>query len=256
MLLKIIKDSKTDSKLKIEVRKNFIINCVTALEFFLKDMIEGLIELNAIDKKNIDKFLDDKITLKEAWKIFSERSITLGEIISATCSFQNLHQINSILSGLFDRDFLDEIDYFQVERGDENTKYILKKDYPDWRKRITEMFELPHKFVKDEIPQLWFKFGRKMNEIKHRIGPAYGVRDNYDEESGEFDYVAGIGVDSSADIPENMVRIDVPEQTYVVFTCTLPTLVETFQMDQNSSCTMKPLIQQMKLQCCTSTFLW
>lgn len=82
---------------------------------------------------------------------------------------------------------------------------------------------------KDEIPQLWFKFGRRMNEIKHRIGPAYGVRDNYDEESGEFDYVAGIGVDSSADIPESMVRIDVPEQTYVVFTCTLPTLVETFQ---------------------------
>jgi AraC family transcriptional regulator len=81
---------------------------------------------------------------------------------------------------------------------------------------------------KDEIPQLWFKFGRRMNEIKHKIGPAYGIRDNYDDKSGEFDYVAGIEVDSSADIPERMVRMDVPEQTYVVFTCTLPTLGETF----------------------------
>lgn len=80
-----------------------------------------------------------------------------------------------------------------------------------------------------EIPQLWFKLGPRMNEIKHRIGPAYGVMDNYNEESGEFDYVAGIEVDSAADIPEGMVSIDVPEQTYAVFTSTLPTLVETFQ---------------------------
>lgn len=79
-----------------------------------------------------------------------------------------------------------------------------------------------------EIPQLWFKFGPRMNEIKRRIGPAYGVTDNYNEESGEFDYVAGIEVDSSADIPEGMVSIDVPEQTYAVFTSTLPKLFETY----------------------------
>ena len=79
-----------------------------------------------------------------------------------------------------------------------------------------------------EIPQLWFKLGPRMNEIKRRIGPAYGVTDNYNEESGEFDYVAGIEVDSSADIPEGMVSIDVPEQTYAVFTSTLPKLFETY----------------------------
>ena len=84
------------------------------------------------------------------------------------------------------------------------------------------------KFSK-EIPQLWFEFGRRMNEIKHKTGPAYGVMDSYDEKSGEFDYVAGIGVDSTADIPENMVSIDVPGQTYAVFACTLPTLAETYQ---------------------------
>ncbi|MBU7036422.1 MAG: AraC family transcriptional regulator [Theionarchaea archaeon] len=81
----------------------------------------------------------------------------------------------------------------------------------------------------NEIPQLWFKLGPRMNEIKHRVGPAYGVMDNYDEGSGTFDYIAGIEVDSSADIPEGMVSIDVPEQTYAVFTTTLPTLVETYQ---------------------------
>jgi AraC family transcriptional regulator len=81
----------------------------------------------------------------------------------------------------------------------------------------------------NEIPQLWFTLGPRINEIKHRVGPAYGVMDNHDEESGAFDYIAGIEVDSSADIPEGMVSIDVPDQTYAVFTSTLPTLLKTYQ---------------------------
>lgn len=81
----------------------------------------------------------------------------------------------------------------------------------------------------NEVPQLWGEFGPRMNEIKHIVGPAYGVMDNYDEKSGEFDYVAGFEVDSTADIPAGMVSVDVPEQTYAVFTCTLPTLLEAFK---------------------------
>lgn len=146
-LLTVVEDSKTDNKIKIEARKNFIINCVTALEVFLKDMIEGLIEMNAIDQKRMEKFLNDKITVKEAWEIFSEKVITLGEIIAATRSFQNLRQINSTLSSLFDQDFLEEINSFQVERENGNTKFTLKENYPNWQERITEMFELRHKFV-------------------------------------------------------------------------------------------------------------
>lgn len=82
---------------------------------------------------------------------------------------------------------------------------------------------------KNEVPQLWDKFVPRMKEIKHVVGPAYGVMDNYDEKSGEFDYVAGLEVDSTADILEGMVSMDVPEQAYAVFTCTLPTLFEAFQ---------------------------
>ncbi|MGC1121768.1 MAG: GyrI-like domain-containing protein [Candidatus Methanofastidiosia archaeon] len=122
----------------------------------------------------------------------------------------------------------------------------------------------------NEIPQLWFKLGPRINEIKHRVGSAYGVMDNYDEESGKFDYIAGIEVDSSADIPEGMVSIDVPNrrtqfsrvpcQTLLKLTnmsvrpgC--PNQITGELMDQNSSCTMQLLIQQMKLQNCMSTFL-
>ena len=56
---------------------------------------------------------------------------------------------------------------------------------------------------------------------------AYGVIDNFDEERGEFDYVAGLEVDSLSEIPKGMTGVELPDQTYAVFECTLPTLMET-----------------------------
>ena len=55
----------------------------------------------------------------------------------------------------------------------------------------------------NDIPQMWGQFGSRVPEIKHRVDPhvAYGVCDNFDESSGEFDYIAGFEVDSTADIP-------------------------------------------------------
>jgi len=82
----------------------------------------------------------------------------------------------------------------------------------------------------NEIPQLWTKFMPKTSEIKHIANPniAYGVMDNFDKESGDFDYIAGFEVDSITNIPAGMVSWDVPAQTYAVFTCTLPTLIKAF----------------------------
>jgi AraC family transcriptional regulator len=83
----------------------------------------------------------------------------------------------------------------------------------------------------NEIPQLWDKFGPRAEEIKHIVDPhvAYGVCGNFDDSSHEFDYVAGFEVDSTTEIPEGMVSWDVPAGKYAVFTCTLPTLGETYQ---------------------------
>jgi AraC family transcriptional regulator len=83
----------------------------------------------------------------------------------------------------------------------------------------------------NEIPQMWGQFGPRVPEIKHIVDPhvAYGVCDNFDESSSEFDYIAGFEVGSTAEIPEGMVSWDIPEGKYAVFTCTLPTLGETYQ---------------------------
>lgn len=81
-----------------------------------------------------------------------------------------------------------------------------------------------------EIPQLWRDYGARWKEIKDIVDPevAYGVMDRYDEATGEFDYIASMEVGEIKDIPEGMVSVDVPEQTYAVFPCTLAKLMESY----------------------------
>lgn len=81
----------------------------------------------------------------------------------------------------------------------------------------------------DEIAQLWATSGARLWDIQDvtRPGVAYGVIDHMDPESGAFEYLAGMEVKAGADLPEGMVSWEIPAQTYAVFACTLPTLMET-----------------------------
>ena len=83
----------------------------------------------------------------------------------------------------------------------------------------------------NEIPLLWREFGSRVAEVQNRMEAhtTYGVMGNYVEDTGEFDYVAGINVSTDADIPEGMVSWDVPAQTYAVFSSTLPTIGNTLE---------------------------
>lgn len=83
----------------------------------------------------------------------------------------------------------------------------------------------------DEIPQLWQALMPRAQEIEAMVElpVAYGISANMDEDSGEFDYVAGFEVSRATDIPEGMVVIEVPGGRYARFTTTLPNIGETFQ---------------------------
>jgi AraC family transcriptional regulator len=81
-----------------------------------------------------------------------------------------------------------------------------------------------------EIPDLWSEFGARFNDFKHRTEEetAYGVMDNFDHASGEFDYVAAVSISSTEDQPRDLTLWDIPAQTYAVFATTLPKVKETF----------------------------
>jgi AraC family transcriptional regulator len=68
------------------------------------------------------------------------------------------------------------------------------------------------------IPNQWQRFHHRVGEIPDRVGNlAYGVCCNGDD-SGNFDYIAGVEVLDFSDLPREFARVRIPEQRYVVFT--------------------------------------
>jgi AraC family transcriptional regulator len=68
------------------------------------------------------------------------------------------------------------------------------------------------------IPNQWQRFHQKVGDIPDRAGQvAYGVCCNGDD-SGNFDYVAGVEVSDFSDLPREFSRVRIPEQRYAVFT--------------------------------------
>src|SRR5882724_8485020 len=68
------------------------------------------------------------------------------------------------------------------------------------------------------IPGQWQRFHQSVDGIPGRIGKvAYGVCCNGDD-SGNFDYIAGVEVSDFSDLPREFSRVRIPEQKYAVFT--------------------------------------
>ena len=67
------------------------------------------------------------------------------------------------------------------------------------------------------IPAQWQRFSPHYGHVPNQVeGAVYGVSHNFDD-SGNFDYVAGVEVTSFDDIDKDFARIRIPEQRYVVF---------------------------------------
>ena len=68
------------------------------------------------------------------------------------------------------------------------------------------------------IPSQWQRFHQKVDEIPDRVGKvAYGVCCNGDD-SGNFDYIAGVEVSDFSDLPREFAGCGFPTQKYAVFT--------------------------------------
>jgi AraC family transcriptional regulator len=68
------------------------------------------------------------------------------------------------------------------------------------------------------IPGQWQRFHQSVADIPDRFGQvAYGVCCNGDD-SGNFDYVAGVEVSDFSRLPLEFQRVRIPEQKYAVFT--------------------------------------
>lgn len=83
----------------------------------------------------------------------------------------------------------------------------------------------------DEIPALWRKFIPRIREIKYLTpsDESYGVMDNYDEKTGQFDYVSAAEVSKVVDVPEGMMSWDIPANKYAVLEFKFSEIQQAFQ---------------------------
>ena len=67
------------------------------------------------------------------------------------------------------------------------------------------------------IPDHWQRFNAHLGRVPgQRDATAYGVCFNF-EEDGRFDYLAGVEVRGDHELPDGLVRLDLPAQKYAVF---------------------------------------
>jgi AraC family transcriptional regulator len=86
------------------------------------------------------------------------------------------------------------------------------------------------------IPNQWQQFHHKVATFPDRVGKlAYGVCCNGDD-SGNFDYIAGVEVSDFSDLPREFARVRIPGQRYVVFTHSehISTIRRTVERDLES----------------------
>ncbi|MGC4047902.1 MAG: GyrI-like domain-containing protein [Armatimonas sp.] len=80
-----------------------------------------------------------------------------------------------------------------------------------------------------EIPGLWQANGQRLSQLPStQPGHFYGICDNFDMTSNEFDYVAGIASEPDAEIPEGYVRWEVPAQSYAVFSTPIAKIQDAY----------------------------
>ena len=67
------------------------------------------------------------------------------------------------------------------------------------------------------IPGQWQRFHQSIHNVPDRVGSvAYGVCCNGDD-SGNFDYIAGVEVSDFSGLPREFARVRIPGQKYAVF---------------------------------------
>ncbi len=75
-----------------------------------------------------------------------------------------------------------------------------------------------------DCPALWDKYNiegwedRLYSQLRPKKHGEYGVCYENDAETGEFVYIIGVAVESFDDTTEDMIKADIPEANYAVFT--------------------------------------
>lgn len=135
LLKKRVKGVEISNEVRTAAKKNFIVNCITCLEVFCKDLIMEFEEKWNSD--GISDLLKDKISLGRAFYLIRDAKLNRLELISYYNSFSNIESIDHVFSTLTHREFLKELSKF-------DTEHLLPSR---WQMQIINVFEIRNKIV-------------------------------------------------------------------------------------------------------------
>ena len=138
---------KNRPKLSIKTKQNLLINTVTALEVFFKDLI---IEFKGKwNDQGLDKLLTgNSIPLNLAFNLFRGKTLKKEHLIVHYFSFQSLHTCDNVFSNLLGTTkFLEDLGDFEYGVVPDNNVSKMNAEYKDWKKELVSLFELRHRII-------------------------------------------------------------------------------------------------------------
>ncbi len=146
-LLNHILHVERNSMIRNEARKNFIVNLVTSMEVFLKQVI---VECKGVwNKEGFATLLNETITLNEAYDLFKASKIEREHLIGHYYGFQNIGAIDKVFSALTNTKFLNTIGAYKI-LPNQKDDFRLNDIEKDWRKIIESLFQLRHKIIHED----------------------------------------------------------------------------------------------------------
>ena len=145
-LLDFVEDEKAERNIRHEARKYVVITCVSCIEVYFKRMALIFIDSGWIKDDFREILRQYNISLADLLDI-KKKELSIGEIVAASHSMQDLESINRCFSKMLGRqNFLKELETVEIVPENGN-KYILLQKLPDIWARIAELLQLRHLII-------------------------------------------------------------------------------------------------------------
>ena len=138
---------------------NFLVNLVTSVECFLKNLI---LSGNFWNEDSYKTLLKDKekIDLFQAFELFGNVKVTRQLLITHYYSFQNFNEINKVFTCLIQGNKEEKTDFvfnlgkthfetFSFNKDNFAMEKIatLNEQHPEWKRQLIKMFEIRNEFI-------------------------------------------------------------------------------------------------------------
>lgn len=171
-LVTFIEKNSKSRKIKLNARKNYVINLVTAVEVYFKDLVKILPDFGKVklECEKIGELLDqkmEKVTIVDAFLLSKRNKLRIGDFIAVSNKFENLENIDTVFSKILGLKFLDAVERHKhkLTRAESNFFTVdtlhLAANLPDWRRQVGKLFEKRHEVVH----QVCFKDSLSFEEI-------------------------------------------------------------------------------------------